>query len=639
MVLLRNDMLKGKRVFISGGAGVIGQALVLKLKEHGAIISVGDLKAKPKTFGPDIYYRRGDLNYITKEELNSFKPEYFFHLAATFERSIETWDFWDENYHHNIKLSHHLMTCLKDAASLQKVIFASSYLIYDPQNYSFKEKPTKPKLIEETDTINPRNTCGAAKLLHEIEIKFLENFENTKFETVSARIFRVYGRNSRDIISRWIRALLQNETITVYKEDNRFDYIFADDVAEGLILLATNPVTGVVNLGTGNSRSIKEVLEILQKKFPNMKTNIVQRNIPFEVSQANMNYFKQITGWIPPTTLEDGINQIIEFEKNQASSSKIQNEINVLVTSISKKIRLLKCLKNSCLSFQNNSKIIGADIDSNCIGKYFVDSFWHMPKIEELTLNTLIDYCKQKKISYIIPTRDGDLTYFSKNKNLLLQNNIHVMVSDLDEVEICLDKLAFYEKVKSLDHLAIHTSLKIDDIDSKYYVVKERFGAGSRNIGLKLSKNDAISFSKKLKKPVFQHFIDGKEVSVDLYVDKNRKTKGVIVRTRDLIVNGESQITETIQNPKLEKMCATLVEQLNLYGHVVMQVLITPDDGFHIIECNNRFGGASSLSYDMGLKSFYWFLLESMENNLDSYPFIRSNIEKKQIRYPDDLIV
>lgn len=62
------EQFKGKRVFISGGNGVIGNALVRKLHESGAIIFVGDLKPRPATWSNQVIYRQGDLNLITKQE-------------------------------------------------------------------------------------------------------------------------------------------------------------------------------------------------------------------------------------------------------------------------------------------------------------------------------------------------------------------------------------------------------------------------------------------------------------------------------------------------------------------------------------------------------------------------------------------
>ena len=74
-----------------------------------------------------------------------------------------------------------------------------------------------------------------------------------------ARIFRGYGCNSRDVISRWVRALLAGEPINVFRPEGIFDYIYAEDSAEGLIRLAESNVTGIINLGTGRGRRVQEV--------------------------------------------------------------------------------------------------------------------------------------------------------------------------------------------------------------------------------------------------------------------------------------------------------------------------------------------------------------------------------------------
>ena len=79
----------------------------------------------------------------------------------------------------------------------------------------------------------------------------------------------------------------------------------------------------------------------------------------------------------------------------------------------------------------------------------------------------------------------------------------------------------------------------------------------------------------------------------------------------------------------------TLVS-LNLYGHVILQAIISDKNEVFIIECNPRFGGASTLSVHAGLDSFYWAYLESMKVSIKDYPFIRSQKELTQVRYPQD---
>ncbi|MGP3561693.1 ATP-grasp domain-containing protein [Geobacillus sp. BK01] len=313
--------------------------------------------------------------------------------------------------------------------------------------------------------------------------------------------------------------------------------------------------------------------------------------------------------------------------------------INVLVTSISKKVPLLQAVRRAMKKMGISGAVIGADRNGNCIGKYFVDEFWPMPSLEHFTVEEFISICRKKQIDFIIPTRDGELPFFSFYRQAFEENGIFVMVSEQQAVDVCLDKLRFYEVLSAYGFPVVPTTLSLAELDDGDYVVKERYGAGARNIGICLTKEEANRHAKKLEAPVFQPFIAGTEISIDLYMTRMGRTKGAVARKRDYVVNGESQITTTIRNEKLEGMCTAVASYLGLYGHAVMQVIIDREGQFHLIECNPRFGGASTLSIEAGLDSFYWFFLEAQGRNLDDYPFHRSPKEKRQIRHPADFVI
>lgn len=303
-----------QRIFISGGAGVIGTALVNSLINQGHEILVGDLKPQPPEWKGRLTYRQGDLLTMTSKEIQQFNPEIFFHLAATFERSEETYAFMEENFHHNIHLSHHLLSLLKDLPSLKKILFASSYLIYDPALYLFSAPSGQTTPLSEKSHAAPRNLCGMAKWLHEQELWFVKKF-HPHLQIIAARIFRSYGKNSRDIISRWIRMLLNGEPINVFRPEGKFDFIYADDVAEGLLRLSDSSFSGIVNLGTGVPRQISEVFKLLEHHLGPFSYTISDSDIPFEASHANMNAFYKITGWHGFRQLEETIPLLIAHEK------------------------------------------------------------------------------------------------------------------------------------------------------------------------------------------------------------------------------------------------------------------------------------------------------------------------------------
>jgi carbamoyl-phosphate synthase large subunit len=312
---------------------------------------------------------------------------------------------------------------------------------------------------------------------------------------------------------------------------------------------------------------------------------------------------------------------------------------NILITSISKKVPLIKAVRKASMKLGNYGKIFGADLNPNCIGKFFVDLFWQMPSIHEISIDELISYCVNNNIKAIIPTRDGELPFFANYKEELFNHKINVFISNKEMIAICLDKLRFYSKLLELNSPVITTVENIDQLNCNYFVVKERFGAGSKNIGLKLTREEALKKSKEMKKPIFQPYIEGEEYSIDVYITQSKQTKGVVVRKRVLVENGESQITSTVRNHNAELTFSKVAEDLGLYGHVVFQAIVDQQGTIHIIECNSRFGGASTLSIAAGLDSFYWFLIESSGLNINNYKFIRSINEKTQVRYAEDMVI
>ena len=200
-----------KKVFISGGAGVIGKCLVNLLAKKNYEIFVGDLKDKPQNFNNKIFYRKGDLNFLNEDEIKSFQPDIFVHLAAVFERTDESYDFYDNNFRNNITLSYHLLKTISKLKTVKKIIYASSYLTYDEKIYMGKNNKKNFK-IDENERLNPRNLIGASKLYHEKELKLFKNYNKSK-EIDILRIFRGYGCGSNDIVSRWVRAALLNKSL------------------------------------------------------------------------------------------------------------------------------------------------------------------------------------------------------------------------------------------------------------------------------------------------------------------------------------------------------------------------------------------------------------------------------------------
>lgn len=312
--------LRGVRVLVTGGAGVIGRELLIRLREERAeILSVDRLPLPPGDWS-GVRHLQLDLASDSLGALADFRPQIVFHLAASFERSEESPEFWATNWHDNTLASHRLLELVRDLPEVEALVFASSYLIYAPSLYLFPSVRADVVRLKETDLVAPRNICGAAKFYTERELDFVDHL-HPSLRTVSARIYRVYGRGSRDVISRWLRAALAGERIEVFSPENRFDYIFAGDVAEGLVRMAKSPeASGVVNLGSGVARSVQEVVDLLGACLPEHPLNLTHLSTqpPFEHSCADLTRLRQATGWTPPTSLEQGTKAVAAFERGVA---------------------------------------------------------------------------------------------------------------------------------------------------------------------------------------------------------------------------------------------------------------------------------------------------------------------------------
>ena len=88
-----------------------------------------------------------------------------------------------------------------------------------------------------------------------------------------------------------------------------------------------------------------------------------------------------------------------------------------------------------------------------------------------------------------------------------------------------------------------------------------------------LSVEAARSSLSRFENPVCQPYIEGPEFSVDLYISQNTTPKGCVVRTRDVVIHGESQVTTTTERPDIEKTCLEAAAAIGLTGHALFQII------------------------------------------------------------------
>ena len=283
----------------------------------------------------------------------------------------------------------------------------------------------------------------------------------------------------------------------------------------------------------------------------------------------------------------------------------------LLFTSLSAKKALFQAVLEDARRFHPEASLLGTDCNPSCPAASTVGNFVTMPRLSELDSRSFNAFCVEEGITHIIPTRDGELTFLSQACETLARSRIKVFLPSGKALSNCLDKLLFFRRLTALEVPVIPTGTNLEEIEGERFVVKERHGAGSAKIGLNLNHKQALEHARKLKFPIFQPYVRGREFSSEIWLDRNSRALGVVLRWRNHIVDGESHGTETFRNPAWEDFVIRTSESLGLTGHVLGQVLVDDLDSLQFVEINPRLGGASPLSLACGLHSIEWFLRET----------------------------
>lgn len=630
-----------RRVVVTGGAGVIGQTLVDSLVARGDSVRVIDRLPPPASMYGEVDYVQGDLNVLGPSVVSGYSPQVIFHLAATFERSEETPEFWLPNAQDNVAASVVVLEGALNSPQLERYVFASSYLTYDPDSYLFPEPPNRVTQLFENSPIRPRNACGAAKFLHETELALVTSGNERGFSAVSARIFRVYGPSSRDVVSRWIRSAVRNEPISVFGVESSFDYIFSGDVAQGLVRLADSDVSGIVNLGSGKSRSVREVIACLESHFPNLESGLHLPSDCYEASEANVDHLRNSIAWVPPTELEYGIARLVEHERDLNSVGRIEPRLRkavsagIFISSVGGKAHIVRGARSALECRNAHGTVWGGDSNPIASAAKLTDGFWRMPRVDSLDVGELIQFCQANSIRLIVPTRDGELSFYAANRDVLSSHGIFVPLGDSESIEVTQDKVLFARALESLGVPVVATGSVVSEIDASngQFVAKPRTGSGGIGVRLGLSKAQTESLLATVEGLIVQPYLLGDEYSVDSYIAQDGRLLGAVPRHRVSVVSGEARITIVVNRPEIAELGAQAAEACKLKGHVVTQII---DDGIQprVIECNSRIGGASSASWVYGLRSIDAMLVESLGEEVQ--PFRTSYADLKMTRLPED---
>jgi len=300
---------KIEHAIVTGSSGFIGRALVLNLVAKGVEVIAVDRKP----FIGNIC-QSAVLDIAVPNALDQFikSNTVIFHMAAkaSVPGSVASpaEDFYDTCYG--------FFQVLESARRMEcKVIFPSTASIFDINC----ELP-----LTEKSFVKPSSPYGAAKVSGESYCYVYHKCYDTDVRI--ARMFSVYGIGmNRFAIHDIIRKIQKNnkELILLGNGEQIRDYLYIDDIINGLVVIACNGAPGEdYNLASGQSVRIIDLARNIASLmgFPDIKISLTGDSFPGDVQKWYGDISKiQSIGFKQSTSLSEGLKKTIKWIESNTS--------------------------------------------------------------------------------------------------------------------------------------------------------------------------------------------------------------------------------------------------------------------------------------------------------------------------------
>ncbi|MCK9418600.1 MAG: GDP-L-fucose synthase [Nitrospirae bacterium] len=254
-------MNKTSKIFVAGHNGMVGSAIVRRLKTEG--------------YGGIIGRTRKELDLLDQKAVASFfdqeRPEYVF-LAAAKVGGIRANTLYKADFiYENLEVQNNVIHAAW-RSGVKKLLFLGSSCIYPrlcPQ--PIREDYFLSGPLEETNDAYAISKIAGIKMCQSFNAQYQTNFisvmptnlygPNDNFELQNSHVLPALIRKFHDA-----KIAGDREVVVWGTGSAKREFLHVDDLADAVVyLMSTYDGSDIVNIGTGEDLSIKELAELIKK--------------------------------------------------------------------------------------------------------------------------------------------------------------------------------------------------------------------------------------------------------------------------------------------------------------------------------------------------------------------------------------
>jgi UDP-glucose 4-epimerase len=314
-------MIAGKRILITGGAGLIGSHIADQLvAERPAEIRIVDnfVRGRRENIAwamanAPVTIIDGDIRDRALVEAAMDGIDIVFHQAA-----IRITQCAEEPRLALEVLVEGTFNVLEAAvrSHVQKVVAASSASVYGMAD----DFPT----TERHHSYNNRTLYGAAKAFNEGLLRSFNEMYGLQY--VALRYFNVYGPRMdvhgayTEVFIRWMERMASGKAPVIFGDGTQtMDFVHVHDIARANILAArTNVSDQVFNIASGHETSLKRVAELLGRVMDcshNIEHGAERKVNPVPRRIADISREKDMLGFEAEVSIEQGLKTLVDWWK------------------------------------------------------------------------------------------------------------------------------------------------------------------------------------------------------------------------------------------------------------------------------------------------------------------------------------